>query len=224
MIPSNEIHLYYQPFEPLYKETDKYLSLLSEDEQQRAKQFHFEMDQKNFIIARGSLRTVLASYLQSNPKTILFNYGAHGKPYLIDSSLEFNLTHSKEAFLIGCTVDTPIGVDLELISRKIDYCALGEQIFSPAEKIYFESLATDNKAQAFFQIWTRKEAFIKAIGRGLSMDLKSITTTSQEAPLLLEHAEQNWRITDLPHRNNHCLALAVQSDMKKSTVQNLSFF
>jgi 4'-phosphopantetheinyl transferase len=219
LLPPHEIHLYYQRFDTLYPEIAPYQNLLSHDEQQRANQFHFEADKHRFILARGALRTVLASYLKCDPKTLVFEYGGYGKPALKDHALQFNISHTKVVFLIACHAHSAIGVDLELMTREKNYAALGAHIFSPAEQDYFLSHPIEKQGAAFFRAWARKEAFIKALGLGMSIDLKSISLTIDgDLNLFFRYKNKTWQIDDLPIRDDHSIALAIESAIPETKI------
>jgi 4'-phosphopantetheinyl transferase len=150
--------------------------LLSHDETQRAFRFHFERDRKRFIVCRGVLREMLATYLDRNPKNIDFSYGPQGKPYWKDStgvgvgSLCFNVSHSS-GWAIYALGFGEVGVDLEFVRPVPELEALVERFFSAAERSAFWSVPASLKLRTFFACWTRKEAYVKACGGGLLIPL-----------------------------------------------------
>jgi len=148
---------------------------LSEGETARMLRFHFEKDRKNFLLYRSMLRILLASYLGSPPAELCFAYSAHGKPTLAISSgtLEFNLSHSNGHFLVAITLGRKVGVDIEFLKRDLDVLEIAQRFFSSAEKRAIENLSDEFRHDAFFSCWTRKEAFVKARGEGLSCPLDS---------------------------------------------------
>ncbi|MDJ0702766.1 MAG: 4'-phosphopantetheinyl transferase superfamily protein [Leptolyngbyaceae cyanobacterium MO_188.B28] len=145
--------------------------ILSTDEWQRAQRFHFERDRGRFIAGRGILRTILSRYLAIAPSQIEFCYGPQGKPALSnscgDSSLCFNLSHSGDRALYAITRDRQIGVDIEQL-REINAEQLAQRFFSPQESAVINSLSPQQKKTGFFQLWTCKEAVLKAIGKGIA--------------------------------------------------------
>ena len=150
--------------------------LLSHDENQRASRFRFERDRRRFVACRGMLREILATYLEMEPKTIDFSYGAHGKPYLkaptgsVLRSTSFNVSHSA-GWAIYALSTSEVGVDLEVIRPVPEMDALVERYFSVSERNAFASIASDLRLKAFFSCWTRKEAYVKACGDGLLIPL-----------------------------------------------------
>ncbi len=165
--------------------------LLSQDENQRALRFRFESDRKRFVVCRGVLREILATYLGSHPEAIHFNYGPQGKPYLKvpegqnARSLYFNVSHSS-GWAIYALGLSEVGVDLEFVRPVPEMQALVEQYFSVAERGALGSIAPDLKRRAFFNCWTRKEAYVKACGGGLLMSLDQFdVSVDPESPARL---------------------------------------
>jgi 4'-phosphopantetheinyl transferase len=148
---------------------------LSEDERQRAGRFHFPTDRERFIVGRGELRRILGAYLETEPQRLKFQYNKYGKPALSPPStnlhLSFNLSHSRAMALCAVTFERDIGVDLEWLRTDLDYDEIAQSHFSADERAYLRALPAQRKAAAFFAGWTRKEAFIKAKGLGVSYPL-----------------------------------------------------
>ena len=145
---------------------------LSIDEMMKAERFSFERDKSHFIIARGILRLILACYLSVEPGAIRFCYEKDGKPRLQNAfgktGIQFNLSHSEGLALYVFTRGHEVGVDLERIRDLPEMEQIVEQFFSVRERVVFRTLPTSEKQETFFRWWTRKEAFIKATGEGLS--------------------------------------------------------
>jgi 4'-phosphopantetheinyl transferase len=150
---------------------------LSHDEKRRANRFYFEKDRDSFIIGRGILRAVLGAYLGQSPRTIHFQYGPNGKPGLQPRSrpvLYFNLTHSEEFAVYAFSRDCELGVDLECLREIGNAEDIASRFFSPDECADLLSLNPDQRKEAFFNCWTRKEAYLKAVGDGLSVPRPSL--------------------------------------------------
>jgi len=151
------------------------LACLAPDERERAARFYFESDRRRFTVARATLRAILGRYLAREPETLAFAYGPHGKPTLAagcgDGALRFNLSHSHGVALIGITRQRDIGVDVERIRCIPDLEALAERCFAAGETAALRRLTTAQRAEAFFRCWTRKEAYLKALGDGLARPL-----------------------------------------------------
>jgi 4'-phosphopantetheinyl transferase len=147
-------------------------TLLSSDERQRAVRFRFERDRSRFIVSRGTLRSILASYLGDKPDAIRFCYETNGKPKLqrpfYDSGIRFNLSHSEGLALYAFTRGRDVGVDVEYQREISEMELVVEQFFSESERGYFARLPEHMKQEAFFSCWTRKEAYLKASGEGMS--------------------------------------------------------
>lgn len=162
---------------PLHTEFSTARSLLSKDELERADRYYFPRHQRRFTVARATLRLILAHYLQVSPKELVFTYTQHGKPQLLNSSLQFNLSHSSELALLAIGKDYPLGIDLEFFSAR-PYEGIGSHLFSASEN---QALCQTNwrlKPLVFFHIWAQKEAFIKACGLGLSYPTKQFNVSS----------------------------------------------
>lgn len=165
--------------------------LLSEAERQRAARFHAAQHGSRFIVAHARLRQQLAALLSVAPDAIGFDVGPHGKPGLAGAQaaagLEFNLSHSGSMGLIGWAWHRAIGVDIEVWRSTSDEGALVRRYFSASEIDAYALQPESQRTQAFFNCWTRKEAYIKAVGRGLGLPLDSFDVTlgpASEARLL----------------------------------------
>jgi 4'-phosphopantetheinyl transferase len=149
---------------------------LSLDENQRALRFRFERDRNRFVVGRGVLREILGTYLQIDPEKVDFNYGPQGKPYLNEpsgyalGSLYFNVSHSADQAIYALGLGE-VGVDLEYVRPIPEMQALIDQYFSVAERRAFGSVSPEQKLKAFYNCWTRKEAYVKACGDGLLISL-----------------------------------------------------
>lgn len=157
-----------QPLEGYYQQ-------LSPDEQARADRFYFPRHRRRFILARYALRTSLSQYDTRPAHAWQFHYGEQGKPEIALAQntlqLQFNVSHSHEMALIAVTQQHAVGVDVEYCLRERHGLDLAKRFFANAEYKALAALPTSQQADAFFQIWTGKEAFIKAIGKGLSYPL-----------------------------------------------------
>ena len=181
-------------------------AVLSSDERRRAASFVFAPDRHRFIVGRGRLRQILSRYVALPPEALRFRYGAHGKPALSPArlALYFNLSHSgglAALAIAGCDV----GVDIEEV-RPVDDAVAG-RFFSAREQAALRGLRRADWRDAFYRCWTRKEAVVKALGKGLSLRLASFdVSVTRSAPLLLRlegcrDAASQWSIVDvaLPH-------------------------
>jgi 4'-phosphopantetheinyl transferase len=173
-------------------------STLSGDERRRAQRFIFERDRHSFTAARGILRHLLGRYLKCPPQIIEFGYGPNGKPELIDPAcvpIRFNLSHSHGVALFAIDLDLNVGIDLELVRGQSSGDDIAARYFSTQETKELRSLPVDQQNEGFFLGWTRKEAYVKATGKGLQISLKSFHVSlspGKPATLLTDAAE--WAI------------------------------
>jgi 4'-phosphopantetheinyl transferase len=190
-LPEDEVHLWRVDLNGLRNDEARWQNLLSPDEGERAFRFRFAVDRRRYAISRGVLRTILGSYLTSDPAGVAFSYSQREKPSLApphcDSRITFNISHSGGITLLAFTRHRDIGVDVEHIGRKSDLEAIARRFFSAHEQEQFFALPAEQRSQAFFRCWTRKEAYIKATGDGLSLPLSefdvSIALGHQDALL-----------------------------------------
>jgi 4'-phosphopantetheinyl transferase len=168
---------------------------LSPDERDRARHFRFQVHGNRYVAGRGALRAILARYLAVQPDAVAFSYGAHGKPELAGQAaaeLAFNVAHSGDVCLVAVGAESRVGVDVEAVDRGVEIHALARRFFSAAEADALAKLPAPMQREAFFACWTRKEAFIKAVGEGLSMPLDCfrVSLAPGEPPRLL-HVDDN---------------------------------
>ena len=202
----DEVHVWYLSLDLANAEIRRLLETLSEDERRRADRMQLQRVRDRFIAGRGILRSCLASYLNLSPARVVFHYGPQGKPSLqsIPSSIQFNLAHSAGRGVIAVTRGRPIGVDIEEIRPISDSLAIASRFFSPVESNQLRSLPDSGRNLAFLRCWTRKEAYLKALGAGLSraLDGFDVTLLSGAPPRLLRvegHPGEatRWEMRDL---------------------------
>jgi 4'-phosphopantetheinyl transferase len=173
------VHLRIVRLEASEENFQRSLAWLSADETARAKRFYFERHSRAFILGRAALRALLASYLGIPPAEVRFLYGPQGKPALADpsSSLRFNVTNSGNLAAYAFTTGCEIGIDVEKHRTLHDFENIARRFFSPEETAELLELPSAEKTTAFFNCWSRKEAYIKAMGGGLSIPLDSFRVT-----------------------------------------------
>lgn len=199
--------------------------MLAADEISRADRFHFAKDRDHFIVARGLLRTLLAAYLGADAAGLRFAYAEKGKPSLADASnagsqpdaVNFNLAHSHGGALYAFSRGRELGVDLEFIRENFEGEKIAERFFSAAEIETLELVPRELKEQAFFECWTRKEAYIKARGEGLSMPLDEFDVSlrpGEPAALLRNHKDPDevtrWTMRSITVSAGYVAALVVE--------------
>jgi 4'-phosphopantetheinyl transferase len=198
-----------------------YAILLSEDERVRAERFRFDQERRRFIVGRGTLRIILGRYLNLSPEEVEFEYRPNGKPVLssglLHTALSFNLSHSGEMLLLAVTYYRAVGIDLETIHSDLDVETLVEHFFSPTERAELEALPSDKKLASFFSGWTRKEAYLKARGEGLTypLDQFSVSMDCDKPARLLDVKDDpqelsRWSIHTLAPAPGYIGALVVE--------------
>jgi 4'-phosphopantetheinyl transferase len=178
---SNEVQVCLGNQDQPAERIEAFFRTLSADEQDRARRFHFEKDRVRFIAARGILRKVLGTLLERAPDKVRFQCSEYGKPSLSDefssARLKFNVSHSGGKVLIAFSLGRELGVDIEEVRREFTTEEIAQRYFSAFEVETLRSLPENVRAEAFFNCWTRKEAYIKAIGEGLSCPLDKFDVT-----------------------------------------------
>ena len=191
LLEADAIHVWRVPLDKWSELLDSPRLPLSADELDRARKFHFDRDRGRFIVCRTRLRQILAYYVGADPRDLRFRYGEHGKPELCDDfnprAIRVNVAHSSDMALIGVTLRNSIGVDIELIRQIANADEIVCSFFSTSEAAEYERLTPRERSRGFFNGWTRKEAFLKAHGGGLSYPLSAfdITLTPGMTPRLL---------------------------------------
>jgi 4'-phosphopantetheinyl transferase len=196
----------------------RFSALLSADEKARADRFYFERDRTHFIIGRGLLRTMLGSYLGMEPARVEFDYGLYGKPALKlpGQTLQFNLAHSKDLAVYAFCRGFQVGIDLEHMREMPNQDAFAEQIFSSSESALIRSLAGEQKQNAFFTVWTCKEAVLKTSGDGLTkpLDQTEIVLAGESARLASIDGDREkaacWRLETFQPAPGYQAALAFE--------------
>lgn len=183
---------------------------LSEDERDRARRFHFERDRRRYIAGRSGLRKLLGEYLQQDPKTIRFEYGPAGKPFL--AGISFNLAHSGNRGLIGIAREGQLGVDIEEVREISDLDDLAKSVFAPGELERWRQLTGSERVCAFYRIWTRKEAYLKASGEGIATRLQSfeVNFAANEPAAIVRGAEGAWMLRDVATEPSFAAAVAYE--------------
>lgn len=213
-----EVHVWIVKLEAGETSTGAYSRSLSEEETQRASQFRYEHLRQDFTLSRGVLRALLGRYLAIEPSRIRFSYGPRGKPRVAfpDTPLEFNVAHSGRfasyAFAVGCE----LGLDIEEVRPMTDQEGIVRQFFSPEECAEWLELEPAQRDEAFYRCWTSKEAYIKALGDGLSMPLDSFRVSVRPGvPAELIHAAgdpdaaNRWALHSLVPAEGYSGTLAV---------------
>ncbi len=191
-----------------------------------ADRIYFQKDREQFIVSRGALKAILSRYLDIHPSALCFGYNPYGKPSLIaeqgGDKLCFNLSHFHGVALIAITNNRNLGIDIESIRTDFPCQQIAESFFSPLENAVLRSFPLHLQHKAFFTCWTRKEAYIKAVGKGLSIPLDSFDVTlapGEPAALLnfLENLKEvsQWSWIELIPGSDMVATLAVEGNGDK---------
>lgn len=186
-----EIHIWSISLDPPPDHAERLSRLLAQDEKERADRFRFDRHRRQYAVGRGALRSLLAAYLGTRPEQIAFSYGPRGKPFLAGpfaaGGLQFNLSNSDEMALVGFVRGVEIGVDIEYMKPMPDCLEISERFFSQSEREVLRGLPREVREEGFFNCWTRKEAYLKAVGEGLAAPLDSfdVTLAPGEPPRML---------------------------------------
>jgi 4'-phosphopantetheinyl transferase len=210
----NEIHVWRASLECVSDLIPPYESTLSDDEKSRAARFHFTHDRESFVAARGILRELAAAYLRTTPCELKFQYSPEGKPYIYRENLEwpirFNLSHTLRTVLYAFARGREVGIDLEGIRSDFPREVIAERFFAPDEAAELRAVPAELQAEGFFNCWTRKEAYLKARGKGLQIPLDSfeVALTPGAPARFLRGVEPRWNLVAFTPQPNYVAALA----------------
>ncbi len=200
-LDSRQVHVWLFELSASAPALEYFQGQLSADETARAARFCFPHLRVSFLIAHGMLRSILAEYLETVPSALKFSYNQQGKPSISGGAreLRFNLSHSGTLAACAVAIGCDIGVDVEQIRHMPDLFDIAARFFSPGECTDLQNVPPDQQELAFFNCWTRKEAYIKAIGGGLSIPLDSfcVSLLPSEPARLISNRENDacrWNI------------------------------
>ena len=220
----HEVHVWQASLNVPSSTIQRLRSILPEHELQRADRFRFPKDRHHFIVAHAVLRSLLSRYTSVPPTHIHFEHNQYGKPALCSvthqENIRFNISHSGQLALYAFAYHRELGIDVEWIHRRIDQAEqIAERYFSPCENKSLCQLPKYQKREAFFNCWTRKEAYIKAKGRGLSLPLDQFDVSlapGEPAQLLQTRNEPDdvarWTMRALYPGSDYTAALLVEGD------------
>jgi 4'-phosphopantetheinyl transferase len=222
VLPADEVHVWRVDLAQVAPAEQRWEPILSADERTRALRFHFTRDRQRYTATRALLRTVLSGYAGATPEELVFRYSKTGKPALQSGEsrrVEFNVSHSGEVALLAFARGRELGVDVEQIRENFDHDAIAGRFFSRQEQQQLAALPAVERYRGFFRCWTRKEAYIKADGSGLSLPLHQfdVSLGAGDSSLLLatrpDSAEAaRWTLREVPAGGGYVAALCVQGD------------
>lgn len=219
-LPEDEVHLWRVDLEAVGGDEFRWQQVLSSEELTRAGRFHLSRDRQRFVASRAWLRTILAGYLKMAPSSLSFSYSKKEKPALgppfASSNITFNVSHSGRIALLAFTRGREIGVDVEHLRSDSDLEGISRRFFSTNERNQLAALPTEERAAAFFRCWTRKEAYIKATGDGLSLPLDQFDVSlgpGESNALLATRPDASeagrWLLREVPAGPGYMAALCV---------------
>lgn len=206
----SEVHVWRAALDETLSTIASFRGLLAVDELAKADRFYFQSDREHFIVAHGVLRSLLGFYLNSAPRRLSFRYSSHGKPALLleprPDAIRFNMSHSHGVAIYAFARNREVGIDLEFIRRGVHEDQIAERFFSPREIATLRMVPAALQRFAFFLCWTRKEAYIKARGEGLSLPLNQFDVSlapGEPAALLGTRPDPleagRWSLVDLSY-------------------------
>ena len=223
-LPPGEVHVWAARLDPPPERVAALRATLAADERARADRFRFEVHRRRFAVGRGLLRELLGAYLGAPPERLAFVYGERGKPDLAPATarpgapLHFNLSHSHELAVLAVTREREIGADVEQLKPMDDLERIAERFFSAPENAALRGLPPAERQRAFFRCWTRKEAYLKAVGVGLAAPLDSFVVTlgPEEPPRMLSLEQdaargERWNLWHLEPEEGYLGAVAVEA-------------
>jgi 4'-phosphopantetheinyl transferase len=220
-LPEDEVHLWQVDLALVAKAEQRWEGILSADERARAARFHFAQDRQYFTATRALLRMVLGSYVDGDPKALVFRYSEKEKPSLASprsaSRVEFNVSHSGGVAMLAFARERLLGVDVEQLRENFDHEAIALRFFSEQELVQLAELKPSERFHGFFRCWTRKEAYIKAQGTGLSLPLHQFDVSlspGDENALLSTRPDAieaaRWSLREVPASEGYLAALCVR--------------
>jgi 4'-phosphopantetheinyl transferase len=214
----DEVHLWRARLDLPSRQLDELWHTLDDAERLRAGRLLRRRDRNAMVAARGMLRDVLSRYVDLPPAGVRFAYGPYGKPLLLDGSdparVRFNLAHSGDVALCAVALDVEVGIDIELVRPNVDVVGIAERFFSASEAERLRALDGELRSKAFFACWTRKEAYVKATGRGVGLRLDFVAAGAvpdgpTAVPMVNEEAARaRWLLFDVNVGPRYAAALA----------------
>lgn len=223
LLNDDDIHIWFVSLKCSPEQERAYAHFLSPDEMKRAERYRFPEHQRRFIVSRAVIRQILSFYLNIAPEKISFSYGEHGKPALLaplSGSLEFNVAHSDD-LAVYAVARHPVGIDIEKIKDSYEL-GLPARFFSSDECESLQRLSEVDRVVAFYQIWARKEAIIKASGKGLATSLSSFSVCPANVEETIQLANEVWQLWPLEIDGSYASALATLPSAKKLLFYNFA--
>lgn len=224
-IEFDEAHIWKIPLNGTSYDMNSLLACLDQEEQARAQRFYFLQHQQQFVISHGCLRHILSHYIKLSPAELQFSTTEKGKPFCVDSLLQFSLSHTQDYALLAIS-HTPLGVDVEKIEPQRAELSIAKRFFAEEEYQHLATLPEPERIQAFFSVWTRKEAFVKALGLGLSYPLNAFAVNTAKAAAanflrLSTEDDARWLLWDIAVPIEYRAALVTTTTVKDCKILRL---
>lgn len=235
LFENDHVHIWRASLDYSKSKLNLLIGSLSKDEIERANRFYFEKDRMQFIVRRGILKQIISKYLEIDPKNLLFEYNPFGKPFLVTNSLKnnikFNMSHSKNMALYCISSQKDVGIDIEFTQKKVEFHLIIERFFSHNEKAFIQNITTNKRKEAFFKIWTRKEAILKALGKGISFPLEKVDVSFNKENFITQindnddgqFTESSWYVEDLLPANNYIASIAIEASDSGLILSHFTF-
>jgi 4'-phosphopantetheinyl transferase len=216
-LSADEVHVWHWEPASSSAEIPQLWKILAEDERQRAGRFLSPGHRDEFVLNHACVRALLSRYVSKPAERLVFDYSGRGKPSLRGApSLRFNLAHTRGRAALAVILEREVGIDVEAICPQLDAQRIARRFFSQQEQEFLQQLSGEKLDRAFFRCWTRKEAYVKARGEGLSIPLNQfdVSVMEDQPPALLStrpdpEEAKRWLLYDLPLAAGHAAALAV---------------
>ncbi len=215
------VHLWQRSLHGSEKDISACYELLLPEEREKASRYRVERPRGDYILTRGTLRALLSRYLDTNPQAITFEYTEYGKPFLKNAVLRFNVSHTEGLALMAFALNREVGVDVEKVRVQADALKISERFFSMNERDILRPMPESELHTAFFRCWTRKEAYIKAKGEGLSLPLHQFDVSLDADPVqgliaTRPDAEEaaRWTIRNVKVETGYAAAIAVGEEIR----------
>ena len=225
ILHDNEVHVWLVDIEKSLQEIEFYRKLLLSFELEKSNSFRFEKDRKRYILTQSILRLLISSYLNIKPAKIIYSYNVNRKPEIAniyDKKLCFNLSHSGNFIIYAFAWTSQLGIDIELKRQLEDTDIIIDRFCSEIEKKQYFFIQPEDRLDMFFDLWTRKEAYIKARGEGVSSALEkfSVSIDPSKRPFLIEEkdqpfAKEDWYFHNIAFNTKYSACLVVECNIKK---------
>jgi 4'-phosphopantetheinyl transferase len=223
------VHVWQGNLSPFLASAREFAHFLDKQEQAKLSMMNNPSLSQRYILVRAALRIVLAKYLNQEPERLKFSTSLYGKPFLQACELAFNISHSENELVIAVSDMQQIGIDIELLRPGRRISEIAKRCFNERELHFWKNLALSDRDKAFYQIWTNKEAFVKAVGRGVALGLSSCEISLSPEPKLTKIPSEfglaeNWKLFELALGEHIVGALVTPNKLLNLEIKNLDCF